>query len=61
MENPSYNIIFVKLSEGIAELGQVLAPASAGEADHAEIDQLAELRRFVEETTAQEPLSFTTV
>jgi hypothetical protein len=61
MEDTSYGVVFLKLSEGIAELGQALVPASVGEASHAEIDQLAELRRFVEETTVEDPISFTTV
>jgi len=61
MEDLSYNIVFLKLSEGIEELGRIPGPASIAEADHAEIDYLAELRRFVEETTIQEPTSFTTV
>jgi hypothetical protein len=58
MDNGTFDIVFQKLVEALAEKGEPQAPHTA-EASRTEIDEIDELRRMVLEVSEPEPNSYT--
>ena len=59
MDPSSYKVVFLKLSEAASRFQHAEASPSESEEIAAELEEIAELKKFFLEVTAPEPKSFT--
>lgn len=59
MEPNSYKIVFVKLSESDRDLQKAEASVSEAKQIETELDEIAELKRFILEIAEPDPKSYT--
>ena len=59
-DHTTFTIVFDKVQESTGDLA-AMALLAGLEADHEELDEIAELRRLVLEITEPDPVSYTTV